>query len=250
MGRYEDGAAYIKKYFGRDTLRMAQDAPELAAIVTAFAFHDVPAQSKLDDRTRFMAILAVLLGCQGQELFGQFLRPALKSGVEAKEIREIVYQSVAYIGLGRAYPFLSIMNDTFRTEGITLPLAKGGTTDDDPRRPMGTQAQVDIFGSAMKEFWHAGPEEKTHINYWLAANCFGDYYTRPALTLAEREMVTFCYIAGQGGCEAQLIAHAKGNMNVGNDRLFLIDVVSQCLPYIGYPRSLNALGAIETAMEG
>ena len=43
----------------------------------------------------------------------------------------------------------------------------------------------------------------------------------------------------QGGCEPQLIAHSKGNMNLGNDKDFLIKVVSQCLPYIGYPRSLE-----------
>ena len=34
---------------------------------------------------------------------------------------------------------------------------------------------------------------------------------------------------------------------MGNDREFLIDVVSQCLPYIGYPRSLNALRCIDEA---
>ncbi len=40
----------------------------------------------------------------------------------------------------------------------------------------------------------------------------------------------------QGGCEPLLIAHAKRNMNLGNDREFLIWVISQCLPYMGYPR--------------
>ena len=69
----------------------------------------------------------------------------------------------------------------------------------------------------MKEAWKAG-----HINRWLAANCFGDYYTRNGLTLAERELITFCFLMAQGGCEPQLIAHAKGNMNMGNDRAFLI----------------------------
>ena len=65
----------------------------------------------------------------------------------------------------------------------------------------------------------------------------------------EREMVTFCYLAAQGGCEPQLTAHAKGNMNLGNDREFLTKVVSQCLPYIGYPRSLNAIACINKAAE-
>ena len=76
---------------------------------------------------------------------------------------------------------------------------------------------------------------------------FGDYYTHKGLSLPQREMITFCFLAAQGGCEPQLTAHARANMTVGNDRLFLIQVVSQCLPYIGYPRSLNALNCIENA---
>ena len=53
----------------------------------------------------------------------------------------------------------------------------------------------------------------------------------------------------QGGCEPQFIAHAGGNMRMGNDKDFLIKVVSQCLPYIGYPRSLNAVNCIHQAVE-
>ena len=67
----------------------------------------------------------------------------------------------------------------------------------------------------MKEAWKNG-----HINRWLASNCFGDYYTRTGLDLAQREMITFCVLMAQGGCEPQLIAHAKGNMNLGNDKAF------------------------------
>ena len=83
----------------------------------------------------------------------------------------------------------------------------------------------------MKEAWKAG-----HINRWLAANCFGDYYTRTGLDLAQREMITFCFLAAQGGCEPQLIAHAAGNMTLGNDKEFLIRVVSQFSEYAYYGR--------------
>ena len=96
----------------------------------------------------------------------------------------------------------------------------------------------------MNEAWKAG-----HINRWLAVNCFGDYYTRTGLDLKQREMITFCFLAAQGGCEPQLTAHAKGNMNLGNDKEFLIRVVSQCLPYIGYPRSLNAVTCVNNAAQ-
>ena len=39
-------------------------------------------------------------------------------------------------------------------------------------------------------------------------------------------------------------------MNLGNDKAFLIRVVSQCLPYIGYPRSLNAITCVNQAAGG
>lgn len=108
---------------------------------------------------------------------------------------------------------------------------------------------LDYFGEGMRESWRKGAEEQRHIQKWLADNCFGDYYTRGGLTDKEREMVTFCYLLAQGGCEPQLTAHAMGNMGLGNDKNFLIDVVSQCVPYIGYPRSLNALTCINNAAE-
>jgi 4-carboxymuconolactone decarboxylase len=60
-------------------------------------------------------------------------------------------------------------------------------------------------------------------------------------------MITFCFLAAQGGCEPQLTSHAMANMKIGNDKEFLIKVLSQCIPYIGYPRSLNALNCINEA---
>ena len=99
----------------------------------------------------------------------------------------------------------------------------------------------------MRGFDKSGPEESRHINKWLADNCFGDYYTRTGLDNGQREMITFCFLAAQGGCEPQLTSHAAGNMRVGNDKQFLINVISQCVPYIGYPRSLNALRCVNEA---
>lgn len=136
------------------------------------------------------------------------------------------------------------MNEFLESKGIALPLEGQATTTAENRREAGTQVQVDIFGEGMKDFWKLGPEESRHINLWLAGNCFGDYYTRKGLDYAEREMITFCFLAAQGGCEPQLTSHAAANIKNGNDRLFLIKIISHCLPFIGYPRSLNALPAL------
>lgn len=194
--------------------------------------------------TRYMAILATLIGCQGVDMYRIILPKALEADITPVMVKEIVYQSVDYLGIGRVLPFLTVTNDILTERGIKLPLEGQATTTVEDRLEKGIQAQVDIFGNGMREAWKAG-----HINRWLAANCFGDYYTRKGLTLAQREMITFCFLAAQGGCEPQLTAHAKGNMNLGNDKAFLIRVVSQCLPYIGYPRSLNAAACVNKAAE-
>ena len=221
--------------------------PEFAERVEHFAFDEVvnePGQ-QLDEVTRHMAILATLLGCQGTEAFRRELPQALDAGVTPVMAKEIVYQAVDYLGIGRVLPFLDITNEVLKARGVALPLEGQATTTMEDRLEKGAQTQADIFGPQMLEAWKTG-----HINRWLAANCFGDYYTRTGLTLAQREMITFCFLAAQGGCEPQLTAHAKGNMNLGNDKAFLIRVISQCLPYIGYPRSLNAVACVNKAAEG
>ena len=70
---------------------------------------------------------------------------------------------------------------------------------------------MEIFGESIRNSYQEGPEETRHINKWLA-NMFGDYYTRKGLSVAHREMITFCFLAAQGGCEPQLKAHVEGNL--------------------------------------
>lgn len=220
--------------------------PEFAEHFSHFAFDEVVNEKgqTLEPMTRHLAILAVLIGCGGVDAFRETLPDAVKNGVTPVMIRETVYQSVDYLGYGRMLPFLNAMNAFFKETGVLLPLEAQSATTMENRLEKGAALQAEIFGEHMKEAWKKG-----HINRWLAANCFGDYYTRTGLDLAQREMITFCFIMSQGGCEPQLTGHAKGNMNLGNDKAFLIKVVSQCLPYIGYPRSLNAIACIEKAAE-
>lgn len=218
--------------------------PEFMERFAHFAFEEVVNEEgqTLDEVTRHTAILAALLGCQGIDEFRLELPRALDAGVTPVMAKEVIYQAVDYLGIGRVLPFLDAANEILTARGVSLPLEGQATTTMEDRLEKGAAAQVEIFGESMREAWKAG-----HINRWLAANCFGDYYTRNGLDLKQREMITFCFLAAQGGCEPQLTAHARGNLNLGNDKDFLIRVVSQCLPYIGYPRSLNAISCVNKA---
>jgi alkylhydroperoxidase/carboxymuconolactone decarboxylase family protein YurZ len=161
-----------------------------------------------------------------------------KAGVSKLELRQICKEF--------ATEHIGVMNEQFKRLGVQGDFENPYLT----LRPEFEARQVEIFGENMRGFAQSGPEETRHINKWLADNCFGDYYTRGGLDTREREMVTLCFLAAQGGCEPQLTAHAKANMVVGNEKAFLIAVVSQCMPYIGYPRTLNAIRCIDEAVKG
>ena len=249
MTMTENAKNYHEKMFPGHISDFLHTDPEFIEFFDNFAFDEVVNIDDLDDQTRFIAILATLIGCQGIDEFRAMVPAALNFGVTPVEIKEIIYQSVAYCGIGRVVPFLKAANEVFTQTGIDLPLPPQSTTNQDNRLEQGIQTQMNIFGEGMKDYWKSGPKDYPHINHWLADNCFGDYYTRSGLNTNQREMITFCFLLAQGGCEPQLIAHAGANMRIGNDKAFLIKIISQCLPYIGYPRSLNALKCVNDAVK-
>lgn len=245
----ENAKKYVDKMWNGKENPLETSDPEFYDFFSNFAFDEVVNQNDVDDKTRFLAILATLHGCQGIDLYKEMVEAALNFGVSPIEIKEVSYQASAYLGIGRTYPFIKANNEVFEKKGITLPLEGQSTTNPDTRLLAGNQKQIDLFGAHMDGNYARGPKESVHINKWLADNCFGDYYTRNGLNNQQREMITFCYLLAQGGCEPQLIAHCKANIGIGNDALFLIHVLSQCMPYIGYPRTLNALRCINEANE-
>ncbi len=245
MSYSEDAKKYISKAFGGEWSTLSESDPEFYKLFSNFAYGEV--NVGLDEKTGWLSVLAVLLGCGGVDEFKTVLPAALNCGVKAEEAREVAYQAVAYLGLGRVLPFFAAMNGVFSARGTALPLKDEGTTNEETRLSAGNGVQIGIFGEGMREFWKGAPEGRDKVNMWLADNCFGDYYTRGALDYNQRELITFCYLYAQGGCEPQLISHTQANIKIGNGKQFLYSVVLHCIPYIGYPRSLNALAAIDTA---
>ncbi len=221
--------------------------PEFIVFFDNFAFDEVVNQNDLDDKTRFIVILASLIGVQGFDEFKAMLSPALNFGVTPIEIREIVYQSVPYLGIGRVISYLKEMNRFFIEKGIKLPLENQSTTNESNRLEKGIEAQVEIFGEYMRDYYKSNDEDVRHINRWLTESCFGDYYTRGGLDLKTRELITFCFLLSQGDTDNQIKSHIEANIRMGNDKEFLLKVVTQLVPFIGYPRCLNAIAKVKSA---
>jgi len=219
--------------------------PELAEILDNFAFDEVLAHSRLDTRTRLMVQLAALIGCQALSEYRVVLGAALTAGVTPAEVKEIVYQAVPYMGMGKASDFVHATNDVLIGLGVRLPLDGQATTTPDTRAALGRAVQERIVGAERVErMYAAAAGDELHFQRFLSANCFGDFLSRSGIEVPVRELLTFAMLAALGGCDPQVRSHVAANLNVGNDRGLLISVITVLVPFIGYPRTLNALAAI------
>lgn len=229
---------------------MKQSDPELIEIFDNWAFDEVIASSKLDIKTRVMVILASTIGSQALNEYEIMVGAALNVGVSPIEIKEILYQATAYVGMAKAYDFVHATNEVFSSRGIALPLESQSTTTPETRYEKGLETQKAIFGDTIDQMVANSPKDQLHIQKFLSANCFGDFYTRKGLDLKLRELVTLSILVAMGGVEPQIKGHIQGNLNVGNNRAMLVSLMTQLLPWVGYPRTLTALKCLnEVASE-
>ena len=223
---------------------LAVTDPELIEVFDNFAFDEVLAHTRLEPGTRLLLTLAAIIGSQAVNEYKVMVGAALNVGVTPVEIKEVLYQAVPYVGLARVYDFLHATNEALRSRGVELPLDGQSTTTPETRYAKGLAAQKAIFGTLIDDLYAASPKDQLHIQRMLSANCFGDFLTRTGLPVATREIVTLSFLIAMGGADAQVKGHMLGNLNVGNDRAVLLDVLTQLLPWVGYPRTLNALACL------
>jgi 4-carboxymuconolactone decarboxylase len=229
-----------EKWFPNHTSTLKVTDPEFVELFDNFAFDEVLAHSDLDDRTRLMTILAALIAAQALGEFKVMAGAALNLGVTPVELKEIVYQAVPYCGIGKVFDFLHGTNEVLAERGVALPLAGQSTTSPGTRFDRGLALSKAIFGGRIDTMYQESPADQQHINRFLSGNCFGDYYTRTGLDLKTRELLTFAMLLALGS-EPQLKGHIPGNLAVGNGRETLMAVITQLLPFMGYPRTLNAM---------
>jgi 4-carboxymuconolactone decarboxylase len=222
--------------------------PELIEVFDNFAFDEVLSYGNLAAGTRLMVILASLIAQQTLSEYRIMLGGALNVGVTPIEVKEIVYQSVPYVGIAKAFDFIHVTNEALESRGVKLPLEGQSTTTPVTRFEKGLAVSNSIFGKMIDAMYEQSPENQIHIQKYLSANCFGDYYTRTGLDIKTRELLTFSMLLSLGGCEPQLKGHIQGNVHVGNDKETLLSVITQLLPYVGYPRTLNAIRCLNEVL--
>lgn len=237
--------------FGDHDSALARTDPEFVAYFDNFAFDEVISDAAdLDDsidlHVRLLVQLAGTLAAGGLAEFRVLAAAGLANArVSPIELKELVYQAVPYVGMARAFDYLHAANDILTAAGIELPLPGQATSSPENREELGRQVQEQIVDAGRVARMHAdAPLDCKHFQRYLTGNCFGDTVARGGLDLPTRELLTFSMLTALGGADPQLRGHVTGNLNVGNTRARLLAVLTVLVPFIGYPRTLNALGAI------
>lgn len=78
---------------------------------------------------------------------------------------------------------------------------------------------------------------------------YGDLYTRPALDLRERQLVTVAALVAFGNAAPQLRFHLAGALNVGCTRRQIVEVLIHSCVYAGFPAALNGIAAAREVFE-
>ena len=217
---------------------------DLESIFNNFVYGEVYNHGTLEPKLRELVTLVSVTASQGTDMIKPHVETALNIGVSPIEIKEALYQCSPYVGYPRVFAALEKANEVFKEKNISLPIESQSTVTEETRFDKGLEIQTNTFGTRILDAHNNAPANQKHIQNFLSANCFGDFYTRKGLNMKERELLTFIMIVSLGGAEPQAASHASANISIGNSKDMLIETVTQCLPYIGYPRTLNAIAII------
>ncbi len=247
MDRVTASAEKYERLFGSPPDVAGGPDPELMAILRHLIFGEVFQIGALDDRTRELITIVILVTNQTLPQLRSHTAAALNVGVSPIEIREAVYQCAPFLGFPKTLNGVAVINEVFTERGIELPLPSQGTVAEDERFERGRAIQQPLYGDAIRDSLAGLPDDlRGVVPRLLSEFCFGDFYTRTGLDLARRELLVLCLLAALGGADAQLESHAAGNLRAGNGAEVQIAAMIHCLPYIGFPRALNAIRVISS----
>jgi 4-carboxymuconolactone decarboxylase len=122
--------------------------------------------------------------------------------------------------------------------------------DGESRLERGKRALSEIDGEAGHKVVAALADIAPDFATYLFEFPFGDIYSRPGLSLRDREIATVAALAAMGTATPQLKVHIEAALNVGLSRGEITEVLMQMAVYAGFPAALNALFAAKEVFAG
>ncbi|MCH4168493.1 MAG: carboxymuconolactone decarboxylase family protein [Streptococcaceae bacterium] len=113
-------------------------------------------------------------------------------------------------------------------------------SEEKSRYQSGLEKLKEIDGQAGENVIEALAGMTEDIGKYILEFAFGDIYNRKGLDIKQRELITLASLLSQGDTGSQLEVHLKASLNVGITKEEIVETLIQCIPYVGFPRVLNA----------
>ncbi|WEE75412.1 carboxymuconolactone decarboxylase family protein [Comamonas testosteroni] len=223
---------------------MADIAPDLAKLAISFVYGEVYQRPQLCYRDRQLATVAILAALGNARPQLKFhIAAAMNVGCSPAELIELMTHLAVYAGFPAALNGVFAAKEVFeendlRFEPVTSPL-----TGDEGRYAAGLDALCRIDGHAGEAVIASLGDIAPDLGRFIIEFGFGDIYTRPALGLLEREIVTVAALSALGTAVPQLKVHIHGFLNVGGSREQVIELAIHVAAYAGFPAAINAVSA-------
>ena len=251
--RYERGLqilAQVEQVQGPSVLDyVAEFSPDLARLTAELGYADVYSRPGLTYEQRQILTIAALgaMGTAPSQLRFH-IRGALNVGCTPEQIIETFIHLTIYSGFPAALNAFSAAREVFTERGIR-PSLEEHRTEPSERFETGSRLVAEVDGSAGDSVIKSLQDISPDLGRMIVEYSFGDVYSRPNLSLWERELVTVASCGAMGTCTPQLRVHTHGFLNVGGTREQLIEVAIQLAVYAGFPAALNTLEVFRGVLE-
>lgn len=254
--RYERGLARFKELHpdGIEHLMktMNQTNPDLGRYIMEFQFGNIFSRPGLTLKEREMAMIAGLT-CLGHATHQVKVhtKVALGIGVTRLEIVEIIMQMALFAGIPAGINAMKAANEAF-AETNTPPLPATpppptGGIDDRYERGLAKLKEMNPKGidhllAAMEDF---NPD----LGRFILEFQFAGIFSRPGLTLQQREMAMIAGLTCLGNATHQIKVHTQVALNVGVTRVQITEILLQMALFAGIPAAINNLKAANEAFK-
>lgn len=105
----------------------------------------------------------------------------------------------------------------------------------------GKETLQKVDGAAAINVMESLKDVAPDVGQYILEFAFSDIYNRQGLDLKQREMITITSLLTQGDTAGQLKVHINGSLNVGLSQNEIVETFIHCIPYVGFPKVLNAI---------
>ena len=118
------------------------------------------------------------------------------------------------------------------------------STDESTRHERGLRRLAEVDGKAGEE----AVAPLGDLGRYIVEFAFGDVYSRPGLSLRDRELATVAVLTALGGRDLQLRVHLGAALRAGLTEAEIEEVIIHTVLYAGFPTAINAMNVFREVL--